>query len=161
LHTSASRSRSPLQFFWLVFTLSLPFWLLGAATGLRLLPDLLVSALMACCPLLAAAILVYRENKSTGVRALLRRAVDYRRIVAKGWYVPIVLLLPSLMAVTYGLMRVAGALLPSPAFPALAVLAPFAVFFIGALGEELGWSGYASIRCKRDGARSRPACSWG
>jgi hypothetical protein len=31
-------------------------------------------------PLIAASILVYREEKLAGVKRLLRRAVDYRRI---------------------------------------------------------------------------------
>jgi uncharacterized protein len=56
--TLAAQGRSPLTFFLLVFALSVPFWLMGAVTGLELLPGLPVSSLMACCPLLAALILV-------------------------------------------------------------------------------------------------------
>ncbi len=45
--------RSPLTFFALVFGLSIPFWLIGAATDLQLMPGLPLSALMAFCPLAA------------------------------------------------------------------------------------------------------------
>src|SRR5262249_40892910 len=96
--TIASRSRSPLPFFLLVFALSVPFWLIGAVTKLHLLPSLPVSSLGAFCPLMAASILVYRENKTAGVTELLKSAFDYKRIRAKVWYAPIALLMPGVMA---------------------------------------------------------------
>jgi CAAX protease family protein len=140
--TIASRSRSPLTFFLLVFALSIPFWLIGAVTGLQLVPGLPVSSLMAFCPLTAASILVYGENKTAGVTGLLRRSFDYKRITAKIWYAPIVLLMPGAMVVTYGLMRLMGLPLPTPQFPAVAALVMLVAFFVAAVGEELGWSGY-------------------
>ena len=82
----ASRSRAPLKFFLLVFALSVPFWLLGAATDVQLLPGLPMSALALFCPVMAAAILLYRENGTAGVIELLKRAFDYQRISAKVWY---------------------------------------------------------------------------
>jgi CAAX protease family protein len=142
-NTIASRSRSPLKFFSLVFALSIPFWLFGALTRLQLLPGLPVSSLMAVCPLMAASILVYGENETAGVIELLNRSFDYKRIRAKVWYAPIVLLMPGVTVMTYGLMRVMGVPLPTPQFPVLAALAMFVAFFVVALGEELGWSGYA------------------
>jgi len=134
--------RSPLKFFLLVFALSIPLWLIGAMTPLQLLPGLPVSSLMAFCPLIAASILVYREDKTTGVTELLKRSFDYRRIRAKVWYIPTVLLMPSIMVLSYGLMRLVRLPLPTPQFPVLAALVMFLAFFIAALGEELGWSGY-------------------
>ncbi len=142
-NTIASRSRSPLGFFLLVFALSIPFWLAGALTTLQLLPGLPVSSLMFFCPVTAALIFVYRENKTAGVTELLKRSFDYKRIRAKVWYAPIVLLRPGVMVLSYGLMRLMGAPLPTPQFAVLAALAMFLAFFIAALGEELGWSGYA------------------
>ncbi len=94
------------------------------------------------CPVTAALILVYRENKTAGVTELLKRSFDYKRIRAKVWYAPIVLLMPGVMVLSYGLMRLMGVTLPTPQFPVLAALAMFLAFFIAALGEELGWSGY-------------------
>ncbi len=138
-----SRRRSPLKFFLLVFALSIPFWLIGAATGIELVPGLPVAALMFVCPVTAALILVYRENKTAGLTALLKRSFDYKRIAAKVWYVPIVLLMPSVMVLSFGLMRLMGSPLPVPQFPVLVALGMLVAFFIAALGEELGWSGYA------------------
>jgi len=135
--------RSPLKFFLLVFTLSIPLWLIGAVTRLQLLPGLPVSSLMAFCPLIAASILVYREDKTAGVTKLFKRSFDYRRIRAKVWYVPSVLLMPCIAVLAYGLMRLLRLPLPVPQFPGVAVLLMFLTFFIAALGEEVGWLGYA------------------
>jgi hypothetical protein len=99
---------------------------------------------MTFCPLIAALILVYGENKTAGVTELLKRSFDYKRIRAKVWYAPIVLLMPGVMVLTYALMRLMGSPLPTPQFPVLAPLVMFLAFFIGALGEELGWSGYVT-----------------
>ncbi len=98
---------------------------------------------MSFCPLIAASILVYREDKTTGVTELLKRSFDYRRIRAKVWYVPTVLLMPGIAILAYGLMRLVRLPLPTPQFPRIAALLMFLAFFVGALGEELGWSGYA------------------
>jgi uncharacterized protein len=43
----------------LVFALSIPFWLIGAATGLQLTADLPVSSFVWVCPVVAAAILAW------------------------------------------------------------------------------------------------------
>jgi uncharacterized protein len=141
---TAARGRRPLlPFFVLVFALSVPFWLVGAWTGRQLLEGLPVSALMAICPLIAASVLVYRERQIAGVTALLQRAFDYQRIRAKVWYLPILLLMPGVMVVSYGLMRVLRLPLPSPHFPVLTAPVLFLAFFVTALGEEVGWMGYA------------------
>lgn len=142
--TTGPRRQSLLPFFGLVVALSVPFWLVGARTGRRLLEGLPLSALMAICPVIAASMLVYRERKSAGVTALLRRAFDYQRIQAKSWYLPILLLMPAVMLVSYGLMRVLRLPLPSPHIPVLAAPVLFLAFFVFALGEEVGWTGYAT-----------------
>ncbi len=141
--TIVPRSRSPLKFFLLVFALSIPFGLIGTVTQLHLLPGLPVSALMVFCPATAASILVFRETKTSGVKELLKRSFDYKRIRAKVWYAPMVLLMPGVSALVYGLMRLRGLPLPTPQFPVLEAVAMLLAFFIAALGEELGWSGYA------------------
>ena len=71
-----SLGRSPLKFFLLVFALSIPFWLIGGLTGLQLMPELSVSALMAFCPMVAALILVHREGGTAGVAELLKGSLD-------------------------------------------------------------------------------------
>jgi CAAX protease family protein len=144
IKTNVSPNRSPLIFFLLVFALSIPLSLAGAAIGLDLLPGLPVSSLVVTfCPLIAAVILVHRENGAAGVTGLLKRAFDFERIGAKVWYAPVVLLMPAVMVLEYGLMRWMGSPVPIPQFPIWAPLALFVACFIAALGEELGWMGYA------------------
>jgi membrane protease YdiL (CAAX protease family) len=138
-----SRSRSLLTFFLLTFALAVPFWVLGGVIGAELLPGLPGAALMFVCPALAALILVYRESGSESAKALLKRALDYKRIKAKAWYVPILLLNPAISVLSYVVLRLIGTPVPVPEIPILATLALCVVFLIGALGEELGWSGYA------------------
>jgi membrane protease YdiL (CAAX protease family) len=121
---------------------SIPFWLIGAVTSLQLMPGLSVSALMAFCPMLAALTLVRRENKTTGVAALLRRSFDIARITSKIWYAPILLLMPGVSVVVFVLMRWMDMPVPTPQFAVVAALIMSLAFFVGALGEELGWSGY-------------------
>src|SRR3712207_8914490 len=62
----------------------------------------------------------------------------------KIWYAPALLLMPAAMVLMFGLMRSTGLSLPSPEFPVMAAPALLVAFFFSALGEELGWSGYAT-----------------
>jgi membrane protease YdiL (CAAX protease family) len=139
----APGDRSPLAFFVLVFALSIPFWVVGAMTGLMITPDLPVSSFIWVCPVIAAAILVYRDDGHQGVIGLLRRSFDYQRIRATIWYLPTVLLLPGIYVTTYGVMRALGMPLPTVHVPLLAGMVWFLGYFIAGQCEELGWSGYA------------------
>ena len=106
--------------------------------------DLPVSALQVICPLIAALILVYREDKLGGVRRLLKRVFDYKRIKQKTWYVPIIFLLPIIYLLSYEVMRLLRLPLPDePHVPFLTIPILFVVFFMLAIGEEVGWMGYA------------------
>lgn len=112
--------------------------------GLELLPGLpLTSLVVTFCPMIAALILVYGASGTVGVTRLLQRAFDFKRIKTKAWYAPIVLLMPSVMVLEFGLLRLTGTPVPAPQFPILPPLVMFLVFFITSLGEELGWMGYA------------------
>ena len=94
---------------------------------------------------MAALILVYRVEGGGGVRKLMRRIFDQRRIRERIWYGPIIFLMPVIFLLTYGVMRVMG--LPFPDEPhSLFLLIPllFVVFFMLAIGEEVGWTGYAT-----------------
>jgi hypothetical protein len=131
------------MYFALVFALSFPFWWIGAVTGLQLVPGLPVGAFMVLAPLVAALILVYRENRSVGIAELLKRAFDYRRIRAKVWYVAAALLMPGLLLLAWELMRLSSGSVPPSGVPAPAALLMLLAFFVAGLSEELGWSGYA------------------
>src|ERR1035438_8013777 len=138
-----SYRESPLQFFLFVFVLSFPFVLVGALSNVNLLPGIPLAGLAIVCPVTAALILVYRETKLEGVKELLKRSFDFKRVKSKLWYVPLVLIMPCIMCLSYMLMSLMGAHLPTPEFSVVRTLALFIAFFIGALCEELGWSGYA------------------
>jgi hypothetical protein len=140
--SSAVARRSPLAFFLLVAVLSVPFALLGA-TGIQLYPGIPISALGFVAPVSAAAILLFRERGVAGVTELLRRAADLHRITDTRWYVAIVLVMPAFALATWAVMRAMSAPHPTPRFPLPGALILFLAFIVAALGEELGWSGYA------------------
>jgi CAAX protease family protein len=131
-------NRSPLKFFLLVFALSIPFWLIQPR-------DWPISASVGV-PLLAALILVYREEGGgRGVRRLLSRVFDQWRIRKRIWYVPIIFLMPLLYLLTYVVMRLMGLPFPDePYIPFLLIPLLFVLFFILAIGEEVGWTGYVT-----------------
>jgi uncharacterized protein len=139
---ASSDERSPLLFVMLVFALSVLLWLLGGRYRVEILPGLPLGAIMVVCPLAAALILVARNGGRTAVAAHLARSFDSRRIAPKFWYLPIVLLQPAMAVLSYGLMRALHMPLPSPQLSLAAAILLFALFFVGALCEESGWSGY-------------------
>ncbi|MFM9910781.1 MAG: CPBP family intramembrane glutamic endopeptidase [Chitinophagaceae bacterium] len=139
------KNKSHFKFFLLVLMLSVPFWILGvlAPDTTKILPiNLPISALMTFCPLLAAVMLVYKRQKMQGVKELLKQSFDFKKINNKKWYVPIVFLLPTIALLSYWYVKFTGALLPLPALSLLSICIFFIVYFIGAIGEEIGWSGY-------------------
>jgi membrane protease YdiL (CAAX protease family) len=133
-----------LPLFALVFALSIPFWVLGTVYPIQLLPGLPISALGAFTPALGALILVYRSGHLSAVRQLLGRSFDFNRIRNKKWYLAITLVNPAIAVFAYGIMRARGESLPTPSLLALDVFPLFISFFIAALGEEIGWTGYAT-----------------
>lgn len=129
--------RTPLGFFLLVFALSVPIWLVE--------PRDWPATASVGVPLLAALVLVSREEGLLGIRRLLRRVFDRERIEPKTWYMPAVFLLPAIFLLTYGAMRLMGLQLPNDArVPFLATPLLFVLFFALAIGEEVGWTGYAT-----------------
>ena len=65
-----SAKRHPFKFFILLFALSVPFWLAGGMAEQELpLPfSLPAGALVLVCPMVAALILIYREEGSNGIK---------------------------------------------------------------------------------------------
>ena len=137
-------------FFALVLVFSLPFYALGATggrlPGLSILP---LSALMTFVPMTVALILVYRQRGFASVMALLKRAVQVRGLCHPGWLLIALLFMPIVCVLEFGVLRLAGNAMPLPDIvPSYAVFL-FVVFFIGAIGEELGWQGYAYPALRR------------
>ncbi|AJS58605.1 hypothetical protein UB51_09020 [Paenibacillus sp. IHBB 10380] len=80
--SNKSSNHSPWIFFMLVFILAVPFWLIGMVAEQFLhkeIPiNLPISALMFVCPMIAALILVYRNNGSDGIKRLLKESFNKR-----------------------------------------------------------------------------------
>jgi membrane protease YdiL (CAAX protease family) len=129
--------RSPLRFFVLVFALSIPIWLIQPR-------DWPITASVGA-PLIAALILVYREEGGGGVRRLLGRIFEQWRIRDRLWYGPIIFLMPVIFLLTYGVMRLMGLPLPNePYIPLVQIPLLLVLFFILAIGDEAGWTGYVT-----------------
>lgn len=145
MQISKSANTKPFHFFLFLFALSIPFYILGfiGPDTTKLIPiGLPLSALMTFCPMMAAGILVYRKQKMQGVKQLLKQVFDSKKINNKKWFLPIVFLLPILASFSYWYVKFTGALLPLPPLSLLSVCIFFIAYFIGAVGEEIGWSGY-------------------
>lgn len=146
-------TQSPWLFFWVVGILSIPFYFVFT---LSLFPrDIYyfpIGTFMVFVPFAAASALTYREGGRTAVLALWRRAFDFRKISPKIWYLAIFLLLPAAHYLAYLLSNLLGAQLPAPT-PPWATPGPFviqfAVLFVFAVAEEIGWTGYATDPLQR------------
>lgn len=139
-------NRSVIPFFVLVLVTSLPFWFLGALVQ-DWLPDadrmnLPISALMTFSPLIAGSILCHRDQGWQGVARLLGRAIDWKRVKAKGWIAIAILIMPVITAITWGIQILLG--LSDGAMPMAWADLPvlIVVFLIAAGAEEIGWQGY-------------------
>ena len=141
--------RIPWSFVLLLLALSLPFWVAAARTRRSLAPGLPVSALMAVCPAIAAVLLSGWQGGAVAVRALLREPLDYWKVQDPRWFVVALALKPAVMVVSYALMRWTGMTVPSPHLTIVLVAATFAVFFIAAVAEEIGWTAYLTDRMTR------------
>lgn len=139
----------PYIYFLVVMLLSVPFWLAGHAAGELPIPiDLPASALMAFVPGIVALVFVWRETGRTAATELLARSFDWKRVGHPGWFAAAALFMPATLVASYLAMRMTGAALPPPQFELLIVPVFFAMFFAAALGEEIGWQGYAFDRMK-------------
>ncbi len=104
----------------------------------------IVDIVTAFIPVIAACILVYKEDGGSGVYKLLKRIFDFKRITKKIWYVPVILLPVLIYLLIYVVIRVSGLSLPGEyhvSFFSIPVL--FCLFFLGAAAEETGYMGYA------------------
>lgn len=126
--------------------LSVPFWLwdiLWPVLGLPL--GLPVSATMIVCPAMVATILRWQEQGKSGAIQLWRRVVDVGRVTSWRWLLVSMLYMPVTMALSFAVMRLLDVPLPASVHvPLLTAPIVFAAYFIGAIPEEVGWTGYAT-----------------
>lgn len=140
-----NQSQSSAPFFLFVFVFAVPFWAIGLYVNVQPLPGLPIAAGMFVCPAMAALILAYRERGTSGVVALLTRVLDGAQIPLR-WYLFILLLMPAVAVASFMFLRWTGAAVPVPQLVLLPALGLILAFLIGAVGEELGWTGYALDR---------------
>jgi membrane protease YdiL (CAAX protease family) len=140
---TGTSSRQFVRFVGLLAILTAPFYALGATVDTRLPTNLPVSSLMFICPMVATLVLTHRASGSASVRALLRRTVDPTDLRRNLRYLPAVLVVPAVMAVSYWLIRLAGRQLPLRPSPLSAIVVGFVAFLIGAAAEETAWTGYS------------------
>ena len=83
---------------------------------------------------------------------LLRRAVDFDGNFGVRWYLAALLLTPFVCVTEYAVLQLTGADLPAPRITPGESLSAFLIFFVGAIGEEVGWQGYAypALRTRRN-----------
>jgi uncharacterized protein len=139
-------NHSPLRFFLLVYGLSIPLWIIETRIDVKGLPlDIPITDIVAAfTPLIAASLLVYKEEGNIGLNKLFKRILDFSRITKKIWYVPIILLPFLMYLLIYIIIYLIG--LPLPInfhIPFLAIPFLFCLFFLGAVAEEIGYMGYA------------------
>ena len=132
-------------FFGLVLILSLPFYALGATSAsLPFVPALPISALGACVPMIAAVVLVGRQAGTAVALGLFASTFSVRTIPNPWWALVALAIMPLSFGVTGALVWLSGAAMPTlHLLPASVIIPAFALFFIGAVGEEIGWQGYA------------------
>ncbi len=139
--------KSPLTFFLLVYGLSIPLWIIETMIDVDRLPlDFSITDILAAfTPLIAASILVHKDEGRAGVNALFRRIFDGDRINKKRWYLPIIFLPFLLYFLIYLLIYFVGLPLPPGKWIISFGSIPFltALFFLGAVVEETGYMGYA------------------
>ena len=89
-----STKRLPLKFFLIVYGLSIPIWIIERFVNIKGLPlDIPITDILAAfTPLIAACLLVHKEEGSFGVKNLLKRVFDFSRIKQKRWYLAIIFL---------------------------------------------------------------------
>ena len=139
MRATAPQKRSPLAFFLLLFALGIPIMMFA---GVQVLPNVPLFTFGAFLPVSAALILRYREEGTTGIVGLLRRSFDWKRIQPRTWYFPILLTWPFIVSIQYGVGVLNGLHVSSPHIPGWMPLI-VVLSFVAALGEELGWMGYA------------------
>jgi membrane protease YdiL (CAAX protease family) len=141
-----------LSFYVLCFALTWSVWLPAAAGTYGLLPFRVPIAIDGAAyflgPPLAAGIVLYADQGSAGIRALLGRLLLWR--VGAQWYAVALLWRPAVSATALALMAALGAP-TAPLNGPWYIIAP--LFVLTALarvvlyvGEEIGWRGYALPR---------------
>lgn len=150
MYPERNELRALITFLVSVLVFSIPFWLLGWLVRAQLMPGLPVSALAVVVPTIAAGVAVFRERHDPrDVLRLVRRALDGLQVPSQRWMGIYLVLNPLIAIVAYGLISATKGPLPVVAWVPSEIALMFGVFLLGALLEEIGWSGFATERLTR------------
>ncbi len=142
----ASGRRSIVGFFVLTFVYTIPTYVLIGLTskGIILSPEMVFSfiPLSLFAPIGAAITLSYRNRGKKGVKKLLKRTFDYKRIKNRRWLAGSFLATPLLFLLVWGVSLILDKELVPPMASVLVSPIMFLMFCFGAHGEETGWMGY-------------------
>ena len=149
-------------FFVIAFGFSWLFWVPWALAEQKLLnlPEGIYQFLAgssnpgAFGPLVAAVLMTIMYEGWSGLKALLKRGLNFK--IGLKWYLVVFFLLPILIGVPLLVAKMAGEAIPASwgvseaagaPLPIFAFIAFFMIFFLGGpLQEEFGWRGYATDR---------------
>jgi membrane protease YdiL (CAAX protease family) len=137
---SAKAPKNVTAFFVLTFVLTIPIYILAIFVPAM---EAATSFLFVFIPLISALVLAFRENGSDGAKKLIKRSFDFKKITRKMWYVPLVFMMPFVFLVVFWILGFIGDVLPETIFPLSMAPILLIMFFFMALGEEIGWMGYA------------------
>lgn len=147
MKSSNSTNNTLVAFFAVTFLLSLPFYSLNALAYLHVVgkPELgaLYIAIFTITPSTSAAILTFRKHGKQGLKELLGRIFDFKRIAKNRWYVVISLLSPLIYLLSLAWIVLSDTPVPPALAPLWALPLVLLFFFLLAAGEEVGWMGYA------------------
>lgn len=111
-----STSGSLIAFFTLTFLLSVPFYILNALSYLNVAgkPEMgvLYISLFTVTPIASASILTFRRRGSQGLKELLWRIFDFRRIEKARWYIAVIFLPPLIFLPALALIVLLGLTVP-------------------------------------------------
>jgi membrane protease YdiL (CAAX protease family) len=148
MNANNSKNISIRNFVLLLFGLSLPFLVIGAIYDVQVFPGAKLFQMPLATPAIAALILIYRESGRDGIVALLKRTYDFRNVKSKIWYLPALLIYPSIGFLDYLIQRLSGITFPTLHFSLPIFLGYSTVFFL-TYWEELGLTGYAVDRLQQ------------
>lgn len=135
------------SFFVLTIIFTLPAYVLITLTGLNIIlsPEMVFALipLSVIAPICAAMVLTYRKDGGAGVKKLLKRSFDYKRVKNKKWFWPTLLLMPLFFSLVLGGSYLFDQELAAAPMPLIVAPIAFILFFFSALTEEVGWMGYA------------------
>jgi membrane protease YdiL (CAAX protease family) len=136
----------PWRYFALVLLLSIPFYW-GVNSPVQGFPFYGWPAAIAIIlvPAAVATVLTAREQGHRAALRLWGRIGDIRRIRGARWLLFALLFPAAATLISYGVVRYFHLPLPDVAtFSPAAAPGLFATFFVGAIPEEIGWTGYAT-----------------